>query len=245
MPCQNKHRNSTAPSDLHKHNLSCNPPPTSTQKNKNKKKQNRCRHKELTSLPVVWMENNTVFTETCNDVSWLLQVLVRWSMSRLSNRMMSLRAYQKTGRCTAVYKIMKQEFFIFGKSCESWARCNSDEVSPSSAIRELEAKPARQLLQLWRRLRGDDLARERPVERRAVQLPPAIYLQERPRCVGLSACARRLSENMYEVWSTKELKLQSCMIILHNNLISCPVASYSVLSLLWRPTRGGERPHVW
>ena len=51
----------------------------------------------------------------------------------------------------------------------------------SAAIRELAQQPARQLLRRRRRLRGDDCARERQVERRAVQLQPALRLQERNR----------------------------------------------------------------
>lgn len=47
-----------------------------------------------------------------------------------------------------------------------------------TAIRLLEAKPARQLLPVRRGLRGDDLAWGRTVERRALQLPPDFHLQK-------------------------------------------------------------------
>lgn len=42
----------------------------------------------------------------------------------------------------------------------------------------LEAQPARQLLHFWRGLCGDDMARGRPVEWCAVQLPPSLHLQK-------------------------------------------------------------------
>lgn len=64
--------------------------------------------------------------------------------------------------------------------------------SSSSAIWELEAQPAGQLLQLRGGLCGDDLARERPVERRPLHLPPAVHLQERPRCVDEGGSSGRV-----------------------------------------------------
>lgn len=47
-----------------------------------------------------------------------------------------------------------------------------------TAIRELAWKPARQLLRGRRRLRGHDRPRERQMERRPLQLQPALRLQE-------------------------------------------------------------------
>ena len=47
-----------------------------------------------------------------------------------------------------------------------------------AAIRELAQQPARQLFRQRRRLRGDDRSRGRQVERRAMQLQPALHLQE-------------------------------------------------------------------
>lgn len=48
----------------------------------------------------------------------------------------------------------------------------------STAIWQLEAKPARQLLPVWRGLRGDDLAWRGTVEWRALQLPSDIHVQK-------------------------------------------------------------------
>lgn len=53
----------------------------------------------------------------------------------------------------------------------------------STAIWQLEAKPAGQFLPVRRGLRGDDLARRRTVERRALQLSPDIHLQKGNRYV--------------------------------------------------------------
>ncbi len=72
---------------------------------------------------------------------------------------------------------------IFAPSCghmqwwtNSWN--NPPLCTFALAIWELESGSAGQLLLLGRGLRGDDLAWERPVERRAVQLPPDLHLQE-------------------------------------------------------------------
>ena len=58
-------------------------------------------------------------------------------------------------------------------------RSNIPILIALSGFRELEAEPARQLLQLKGGLRGHDLARGREVERCPLQLPPALHLQER------------------------------------------------------------------
>ena len=71
--------------------------------------------------------------------------------------------------------------------------CPNPILIRPSGFWELEAEPARQLLQLKGGLCGHDLARGREVERRSLQLPPALHLQERTRWVRHTVLLRHVT----------------------------------------------------
>lgn len=67
-------------------------------------------------------------------------------------------------------------------------------ISTLTAVPELVPRPAGQLLPVRRRLRGDGLAWRRALERRALQLPPGVHLQERHKWVKVIPSCLSLTE---------------------------------------------------
>lgn len=109
-----------------------------------------------------------------------------------------------------------------------------------SAVWELVQRAARQLFSLWWRLCGDGVARRRTLERRTLQLPPRIHLQERHLWVN-----DRHFELLIHVFSSLVWLFSAAA----SSRVSCsPIEDLTLLnffiSLMWATAKGPKRLHV-
>lgn len=101
-----------------------------------------------------------------------------------------------------------------------------------TAIRLLEAEPARQLLPVRRGLRGDDLARGRAVERRALQLSPDFHLQEGNRYAHMETQISAVYHLRCLCWSqTENLGVWSFHLVLLKSRSILKTRSYDIFDL--------------
>lgn len=85
-------------------------------------------------------------------------------------------------------------YWYINRTVSNWIKNQGAFFLLCSAIRGLARKSARQLLRRWWRLRGYDRPWERQMERRSLQLQPAVRLQERNRYGKQKANKQKKSE---------------------------------------------------